>query len=50
MKARIDALSKMGVSTEYHSYKGLGHGFGLGVGTIAEGWINEAIAFWEKNV
>ena len=50
MKARIDALSAMGVPTEYHSYKGLGHGFGLGVGTIAEGWIDQAVAFWEKNV
>lgn len=49
MKARIDALSAMGVPTEYHSYKGLGHGFGLGVGTIAEGWIDQAVAFWEKN-
>lgn len=49
MKARIDALSSMGVATEYHSYIGLGHGFGLGVGTIAEGWINQAVAFWEKN-
>lgn len=49
MKARIDALAAMGVPTEYHSYKGLGHGFGLGVGTIAEGWIDQAVAFWEKN-
>lgn len=49
MKARIDALAAMDVPTEYHSYKGLGHGFGLGVGTIAEGWIDQAVAFWEKN-
>ena len=49
MKARIDALCAMGVPTEYHSYKGLEHGFGLGVGTIAEGWIDQAVSFWEKN-
>ena len=49
VKARIDALAAMDVPTEYHSYKGLGHGFGLGVGTIAEGWIDQAVAFWEKN-
>lgn len=49
MKARIDALVAMDVPTEYHSYKGLGHGFGLGVGTIAEGWIDQAVSFWEKN-
>ena len=24
----------------------LPHGFGLGTGTVAEGWINDAIRFW----
>lgn len=28
-------------------YPGLPHGFGLGTGTAAEGWIDQAIAFWE---
>ena len=28
---------------------GLPHGFGLGTGTVAEGWIDQAIAFWEEN-
>lgn len=50
MKSRIDNLAAMGVPTEYHSYQGLGHGFGLGIGTIAEEWFNKAIAFWESNV
>ena len=50
MKRRIDALSALGVPTEYHSYPGLDHGFGLGTGTVAEGWINEAIAFWETQI
>lgn len=49
MKSRIDSLSEMGVPTEYHSYAGMGHGFGLGIGTIAEGWFDQAVAFWEKN-
>lgn len=49
MKSRIDALAAMGVPTEYHSYKGLPHGFGLGVGTAAEGWLDQAVAFWERN-
>ncbi len=47
MKRRIDNLAAMGVKTEYHSYKGLGHGFGLGVGTVAEGWFDLAVKFWE---
>ena len=49
MKSRIDSLSEMGVPTEYHSYAGMGHGFGLGIGTIAEGWFDRAVAFWENN-
>lgn len=49
MKRRIDNISAMGVATEYHSYQGLPHGFGLGIGTIAEGWLNQAVAFWETN-
>ena len=49
MKSRIDNLAAMGVPTEYHSYAGLPHGFGLGIGTIAEGWFDKAVAFWEKN-
>ena len=49
MKRRIDALAAMGVPTEYHSYPGLGHGFGLGIGTVAEGWLDLAVAFWEQN-
>lgn len=30
-------------------YDKLGHGFGLGDGTAAEGWLPEAVAFWEKH-
>lgn len=47
MQARLEALSATGVPTEFHVYEGLRHGFGLGIGTVAEGWIDDAIAFWE---
>lgn len=47
MQERIDALDAAGVPTEFHVYEGLRHGFGLGIGTVAEGWIDDAIAFWE---
>ena len=30
-------------------FKGLSHGFGLGDGTVAEGWIDHAVSFWEEN-
>ena len=46
----IPALSAMGVDTEFHHYPGLGHGFGLGTGTAAEGWFDDAVAFWEKQI
>lgn len=50
MKRRTDALKAVGIDTEFHSYPGLGHGFGLGTGTVAEGWFNDAVAFWEKQM
>jgi acetyl esterase/lipase len=48
MERRIAALRSLGIEVEYHKYKNLGHGFGLGTGTIAEGWIAGAVRFWEK--
>lgn len=48
MKNRLDKLEQLGISTEFHSYKGLSHGFGLGTGTVAEGWIDDALNFWES--
>lgn len=50
MKQRLDKLNSLGTDTEFHVYKGLGHGFGLGKGTSAEGWLNDAVAFWEKQM
>lgn len=50
MQQRIDALSGLGIPTEFHHYPGLSHGFGLGTGTVAEGWIDEAVEFWEDQM
>jgi acetyl esterase/lipase len=50
MERRIAALRKAGTVVEYHEYNDLGHGFGLGTGTSAEGWIGDAIRFWEKSI
>ena len=50
MKERLAAMSGMGIPTEFHSYVGLPHGFGLGTGTVAEGWIDDAVAFWEDQM
>ncbi len=50
MQERLATMSEMGIPTEFHSYDGLPHGFGLGAGTVAEGWINDAVAFWEDQM
>ena len=50
MKQRLDSMSALGIDTEFHSYPGLGHGFGMGEGTVAEGWLDIAVAFWEKQM
>ena len=48
MERRIVALRRAGTVVEYRKYKNLGHGFGLGTGTSAEGWIANALQFWTK--
>lgn len=50
MEARLNRLEKLGIDTEFHVYPGLGHGFGLGTGTAAEGWLADAVAFWEGHM
>ena len=50
MESRSNALKSAGIDTEFHKYPGLGHGFGLGTGMASEGWIDEAVAFWEKQM
>ncbi|MCD8028435.1 MAG: alpha/beta hydrolase [Erysipelotrichaceae bacterium] len=50
MKKRLELLDILHIPTELHCYKGLSHGFGLGIDTIADGWIYDAINFWEKQM
>jgi len=50
MKERMNNLRNIGIDTEFHIYRNVSHGFGLGIGTTAEGWINNAIKFWEKHI
>ncbi|MHB9295897.1 hypothetical protein PilKf_01651 [Pillotina sp. SPG140] len=46
---RVENLRNAGVEVEYQRYRTAGHGFGLGIGTDAEDWINDAIQFWKKH-
>jgi acetyl esterase/lipase len=48
MERRVEALRRMGTEVEFHRYRDVGHGFGPGIGTSAEGWLDRAVEFWEK--
>ncbi|MBQ7215400.1 MAG: alpha/beta hydrolase, partial [Synergistaceae bacterium] len=49
MQRRIAAIQANGTDAQIEIFRGLSHGFGLGEGTIAEGWLNNAVSFWEKH-
>ena len=49
MEDYISRIQENGTDAEIQVFDGLRHGFGLGEGTVAEGWIDEAVSFWERN-
>ncbi len=49
MERRIQRLQELNIPAKIEVFEGLSHGFGLGENTIAEGWINRAVEFWEQN-
>ena len=50
MENRIQKIRAQGTNAKIAIYGGLPHGFGLGEGTAAEGWLDEAVLFWEENM
>ena len=50
MDSRVKAIRANGADAEIEVFDGLSHGFGLGTGTVAEGWINNAVTFWESQM
>ncbi len=50
MQNFIAQIKRNGTNAEIEVFKGLSHGFGLGQGTVAEGWIDHAVDFWENNM
>lgn len=50
MEERIRQIQARGTNAEIEVFDGLPHGFGLGEGTVAEGWLDHAVAFWEENM
>ena len=50
MENYISQIEQNGTNAKIEVFKGLSHGFGLGERTVAEGWIDHAISFWEDNM
>lgn len=50
MENRINQIKANGTDAEIEIFDNLPHGFGLGEGTIAEGWIDHAVKFWENQM
>jgi acetyl esterase/lipase len=48
MARRVEALRRTGTPVEFRRYPDVGHGFGLGVGTSARGWVEDAVYFWRR--
>lgn len=45
-----ERIRRQGTNAEIEIFDGLPHGFGLGEGTVAEGWFDRAVWFWEDNI
>jgi acetyl esterase/lipase len=50
VEQRVENLRNAGVDVEYRRYQSAGHGFGLGTGTDAEGWLDLAVQFWKRHI
>ena len=50
MEERVRRIRANGTDAEIEVFQGLPHGFGLGEGTVAEGWIDRTVAFWERQM
>ena len=50
VQRRIEKIKSNGVNAMVEVFPDLPHGFGLGEGTVAEGWIQNAVNFWRKNM
>ena len=49
VSSRVSQVKARGRIAEVQVLFGVDHGFGLGEGTGAVGWLDNAVAFWEKN-
>ncbi len=50
MQSRIERIRANGIDAEVEVFDGMPHGFGLGTGTVADGWLDRAVEFWERQL
>lgn len=50
MPARAAKMRKAGIPVECTILPGVEHGFGTGKGMAAEGWMDKAAAFWQRQI
>lgn len=50
MERYISQIKSSGTDAKIEVFNGLSHGFGIGEGTVAEGWLDNAVDFWKKNM
>lgn len=50
LETQAAELKKNNIQSVFSSFPHAGHGFGLGAGTGAEGWVNDALRFWEAEL
>ena len=50
MQTRIERIRASGTDAEIEVFEGLPHGFGLGTGMAAEGWLDHAVEFWQRQL
>ena len=48
MTERAEVMRAAGIPVKCVVLPGVEHGFGTGVGMEAEGWMDDAVAFWEE--
>ena len=50
MERYISRIKNNGTNAKIEVFDGLSHGFGLGQNTVADGWLDRAVMFWEDNM
>ena len=49
-ETHVAAIQANGTDAMIEVFPGLSHGIGIGTGTVAEGWLDNAVAFWERQM